>query len=207
MDFSFVFAAGRMRLDGRQRTADGSLVHLRLPRGPDLRDALAARLDGDEVTVPVIDVLGVIHNLHEQGGWQASGAAAQIVAGRSDLFTATDHERLRERLRELMVGPDWGTLETQVQDTGQRRRWHVAILDHSGKKPLKPKTFTSADAARAWYPEAERIGRRRMLSTRTGWAQKRLTELLDEGSRFGLTEVLELADVLERSPSALLSDA
>lgn len=203
MEFSFVFAKGRMRVDGSDIRADGALVRCELPRGPAMADDVNVRFDGRDAAIPAIDVLGAVRALHDDSSWMLSGARAQIVAERSDaqLVSAAERAAAAHRLWQLRDGLDWGRVD--VEESGERE-WTVTAFDTSGMDPLTPTTRSSRSAADRLADAQAEKARDRVLSARTGLALKRIGELRDGGPPPTLDEIIRIAAAIDEAPSSLL---
>lgn len=209
MEFAFVFASGRMRVDGDPLDADDTVFRCTLPRGPAMSGLLRARVDGRDVEVPAIDVLGAVRRLHDDTSWMLSGARAQLEGGRPDTALISDGERVAAagRLRRLRDELDWGHVTVEGDDTSG---WTVRTVDVDGGELAAPVTRRSRDAADRAADKAAVDGRARVLAVRTGLSTKRLDELIDGvdagGPPLALDEVLRIAAAVDEAPSQVIGD-
>ena len=210
MEFAFVFASGRMCVDGDPLDADDTVFRCTLPRGPAMSGPLRARVDGRDVAVPAVDVLGAVRRLHDDTSWMLSGARAQLEGGRTDAELISDGERAAAaaRLRRLRDELDWGSVTVDGDDTSG---WTVRTVDADGSELVAPVTRRSREAADRAADKAADDGRTRVLAVRTGLSTKRLDELIDGiggvdagGPPLTLDEVLRIAAAVDEAPSRVL---
>lgn len=217
MEFAFVFASGRMRVDGDPVDAEGAVYRCSLPRGPAMSDDVAVRVAGRDVAIPAVDVLGAVRRLHDDTSWMLSGARAQLEGGRTDAALISDDERAAAtaRLRDLRDELDWGRVTVEASDDGD---WTVRTVDADGGELVAPVTRKSRDAADRAADKAAVDGRMRVLAVRTGLATRRLEELVrvdgddgddgdgdGDGSPLTLDEVLRIAAAVDEAPSQVIS--
>lgn len=198
MEFSFVFASGRMVVHGKPLDADHRLYHLDLPRHVGLRASISGTVDGESVSIEMVDVLGALRALHsDKNAFRASGSAAQLAgslvqsleAGRSLVRRiATDIER-RAFLDRA------GRIEQRV---GKVR------LGYAATAPSRDGTVTKNFAT---LVEAETWLQRRRAASLLGLAYLRMDELLDDEIAPSLDEFLAIASLYSEAPSIALGDA
>lgn len=200
MRYSFVLDNGRMTVNGRAVASDRRLYHLDLPRAVALTTEVSGTVEGAEVQIPAVDVLGALRAVH--GGtdsWLGSGARAQLTGA-----TATPHNLQEGRAvmgyltRLLDDGKLTSDLDPPTELPRPRRlRWEATTTAPDGKQVSK--RFEHLDTARDWL-------RRRALAHAIGWPFTRIDQLLDDAdTNPTLDEILDFADHVDEPPIALLT--
>lgn len=199
MRYSFVFTNGRMCADGELVEADHRLYHLDLPRGAGLTDEVHGTVDGQEVSIPAIDVLGAIRATSGESLWLQSGSLAHLTAANPQPH---DRDLGLSFLRLVQASMDRGELTAEVEPPRYRegdrikKRWEPVEPELE-----RPPVFDTREQAEAWSA-------RRAFARKVGWAYVRLDKLLDDADTYPtIGELLAIADYFGEAPSTTLARA
>lgn len=195
MEFSFVFARGRMVVAGKARSADNRLYHLDLPREVGLREPISGEMSGRAVSIAMVDVLGALRALHgDANAFRASGSAVHLAGSLSQrldegrpliLRVGADIEKRRFLEGAGTIGERDGRVRLPYAATAPSREGTVT------------KNFASIQEAETWL-------QRRRASSLLGFAYVRCDELLDGQDAPTLDEFLAVAAFYEEAPSTAL---
>ena len=203
MRFSFVFAAGRIQLDEGIVEADGRLYHLDLPRAARPTQRVAGTVAGTTISIPMIDVLGAVRDLHpEKAGWLNSGARAHLT-GASSHFDHADGRPFLDRVRSAIDADELLDSSWLLKEIGSAitPRWLAAAPHRDNPHRTINREFSQRREAELWL-------QRRAFADGLRWTYGRTDELIDdETTSSTLDEVLDVALFFSQPPSSMLAVA
>jgi hypothetical protein len=198
MEFSFVFASGRMVVQGETRDADNRLYHLDLPRHVGLRTAVTGQVDNKVVSITMVDVLGALRALHgDANAFRASGSAAQLAGSLGQTLEAG--RSIIQRIESDIEGRFFLDGAGHITERAGRVRLPYAATAPS-REGTVTKNFVGLEEAEKWL-------QRRRAATMLGFAYSRCDELLDGEDSPTLDEFLAVAAFYGEAPSIALGDA
>lgn len=198
MGFSFVFAGGRMVVQGRMLDPDQRLYHLDLPRHAGLRASISGTVDDEAVVLAMVDVLGAMRALHsDTNAFRASGSAAHLAGSLGQALEAG-----LPLVRRIASDIEKGAFLNGAGQTEQRIG--KVRLGYAATAPSRDGTVTKNFATLA---EAETWLQRRNAARLLGLAYIRFDELLDGALAPTLDEFLAIASFYGEAPSIALGDA
>ena len=201
MRFSFVFATGRIQLDESIVEADGRLYHLDLPRAASPTQRVAGTVAGTAISIPMIDVLGAIRDLHpEKAGWLNSGARAHLT-GASSPFDHADGRPFLDRVRSAIDADELLDSSWLLKEIGSAiaPRWLAAAPHRDNPHRTIKREFSQRREAEVWL-------QRRAFADRLRWSYGRTDELIDDETQIPtLDDALDIAGFFNQPPSVILA--
>jgi len=198
MEFSFVFASGRMVVQGKTRDADNRLYHLDLPRHVGLRAGVTGQVGDRSISIEMVDVLGALRALHgDTNSFRASGSAAQLAGSLGQTLEAG--RPIIQRIRSDIEARAFLEGAGHITERAGRVRLPYAATSPS-RDGTVTKNFATRDEAAKWL-------QRRRAATLLGFAYVRCDELLDGEDAPTLDEFLAVAAFYGEAPSIALGDA
>lgn len=198
MGFSFVFASGRMVVNGRILSADQRLYHLDLPRHVGFRVPISGTVDDETVCIEMVDVLGAMLSLHnDTNAFRASGSAAHLAGSLGQALEAGLPlvRRIASDIEKNAFLNGAGQIEERI---GKVRLGYAATAP--SRDGTVTKNFATLDEAETWL-------QRRSAARLLGIAYIRFDELLDDAIEPTLDEFLAIASFYGEAPSIALGDA
>lgn len=180
--------------------SDDRLYHFDLPRGAQLMDGVPGTVQGETVSVPVIDLLAAIKALHGGGdGWLNSGARAHLAGSTNPTFM--EGRRFLERIEALIEANDLLDDAGSIEELEglRRKRWLATARPRNSQTAGVEKRFAEKSEAEAWLQQ-------RTFASRVGWTLLRAHHLFDDPEApLTLEELLDVAEFFGEPPSATLA--